>query len=147
MILIQLPFKTSNKFLIKEKMGGKRMLESRLNSKNEEIKDDYHIYLTKIAKDKLKDSTAEAKIASVRQYETCTNYIDFKLFDEMLGIKFYDYLDSQSIEVSTKIKHLNNVKEFLVWYLNSTKHKKSQIEALETLEPKEKDVRLSQRRE
>lgn len=123
------------------------MKESKLNVKNEEIKDTYFLYLTKSAKDKLKTSTAESKIGSVRQFETFTKYADFKAFDEEQGISFYDYLDNQSIEVSTKIKHLNNVRDFFYWYLTSTKHKKSQIEALNTLEPKDKDVRLNNRRE
>ena len=123
------------------------MKASKLNVKNEEIKDTYLLYLTKSAKDKLKTSTAESKIGSVRQFETFTKYADFKAFDEEQGISFYDYLDNQSIEVSTKIKHLNNVRDFFYWYLTSTKHKKSQIEALNTLEPKDKDVRLNNRRE
>ena len=123
------------------------MKASKLNVKNEEIKDAYLLYLTKSAKDKLKTSTAESKIGSVRQFETFTKYADFKAFDEEQGISFYDYLDNQSIEVSTKIKHLNNVRDFFYWYLTSTKHKKSQIEALNTLEPKDKDVRLNNRRE
>lgn len=118
---------------------------SKLNATNEKIKLEYSRYLEYTCLNKLTKTTIASKMSSIRIYEVSTNREDFKTFNEDKGIVFYKNLKERNIQTSTVLKHLRNIKEFFIWYLNKTKSTKLQKEALKTLEPSLEDKRLAQR--
>lgn len=123
--------------------------ESKYNPKNEEIKLEYKDYLSTLKKDKVKESTAKAKIASINLFDEVNGYIDFSEFSSTNGERFYTHLRSLDIGPSTRNNYLTNVKDFLYWYLNKAKvkGKKQKIIDLDSLEPTLTDKRLANRQE
>lgn len=130
---------------------GKQRTKSILNEKNEALKDEFRDYLTKIKSDKVKATTAEDKIRSVRFYEELFNFEDFELFNEERGSEFYSHLkEDDKTGVNARIKHLNALKEFFLWYFeikcNIKLYLRQDIKsALNSLEPSQEDIRLSRR--
>ena len=123
------------------------MRASKLNPKNEKIKDEYRVYLKNFRNPKLADETIEQKITSVRMYEECTKYKDFKEFNAEIGITVYEWLkDCDARSIGTALKHADNIREFLKWYfLNHKVPHKKPLEALSALEARDEDRRLANR--
>lgn len=123
------------------------MKPSKLNAKNEKIKDKYRVYLKNFRNPKLADETIEQKIASIRMYEEFTKYKDFKEFNAEVGIAVYEWLkDSDSRSIGTALKHADNIRVFLDWYfLNHKVPRKKQQQALCVLYARDEDRRLANR--
>jgi site-specific recombinase XerD len=123
------------------------MKKSKLNPNNEKIKDKYESFLRNSRIYKLSLETVKHKILSVRKYEELVKYESFESFNADKGISFYETLKNSDIEISTLIKHLTNLKEFLSWHFSNHKvsNKKHLLAALQTLEPREEDKRLANR--
>ena len=125
------------------------IIKSKLNPNNENLKIEFKKYLTKVKDEKLKESTAEEKIRSIRMYEELFKSNDLEKFDANFGIMFCDHLNSQDIKVITRIKHKNNLRYFFEWLFTNKKIKDSKMKlaCLSTLIPTEEEVRLARRME
>jgi len=123
------------------------MTKSRLNENNEKIKENYQKYLKNERNYKLVDDTAKNKLSYVNKFDEQCGFADFKDFNADKGISFYSYLKEQNIEITTVIKYLYSVKEFLEWYFRTHKvaDSKHLIDSLVVFNPTEEDKRLANR--
>ena len=120
---------------------------SDLNPKNEEILEEYSKYLMYKRPVKLTKDTVNAKRLHIEDFDEFCKYRDFKMFTSDVGTKYYDFLLSRELSYSTMFSYLYDIKEFLSWYFRTHKIKNSNklIDSLETLTPRDEDIRLSHR--
>lgn len=123
------------------------MVQSKHNPGNVRVKRDYIKYLK--TTEKLKQSTIDNKLTSIRKYEIFLSYKDFAEYSSETGANFYSELQKTvkngKITVKTVIKDLENVKTFLAWYFlnHKVKNRKYLLSCLIALEPSKQDTRLS----
>lgn len=120
---------------------------SEKNAKNEKLKILYEQYLKYRRNNKLKQDTINSKILHIDIYDEFFKYVTFDNYTYEKGIAFYNFLKDKDIMPATMFSYLNDVYEFLDWHFRThrVKNAKKLIEQLDTLKPRDEDIRLSHR--